>query len=60
MTTIALKYKTGLWHKLAAAFRNCIKSIKDLFSLEEVEVTFTQVGQSTRYTYTKVHHKHAA
>jgi hypothetical protein len=60
MTTIAIKHETGLLHSMAATLRNCVKRIKKLFTLEEVEVTFTQVGHSTRYSYTKISQKHAA
>ena len=47
-------------HFIANTFRKFISRIQELFSLEEVEVTFTQVGDTTRYSYTKIHHKHAA
>jgi len=60
MTTIAIMYKNSLRNRLTAMLRNCMKGIKELFSLEEVEVTFTKVGDSTRYSYTKVNHRHAA
>ncbi len=60
MTTIAIKHTTGSLKRFSYAVENCLKAIKSLFTLEEVEVTFTQVGDSTRYSYTKVTHKHAA
>ena len=60
MTTIALKQKNGWLHSAATTLRNCINGLKNLFSLEEVEVTFTKVGDSTRYSYTKVGQKRAA
>ena len=51
--------RTGRLQRLTNAINRVIANIKELFSLEEVEVTFTQVGDSTRYSYTKVEHKHA-
>ena len=60
MTSIAIKHKTGLRDKMAQVMQNGINAVKKLFSLEEVEVTFTKVGDTTRYSYTKVQHKHAA
>ncbi len=60
MTTIAMKQRARLLQKIAAVIRNGIKAINNLFSLEEVEVTFTKVGGSTRYSYTKIDHKRAA
>lgn len=44
---------TGIVNKVRAL-------IRDIFSLEEVEVTFTKVGDSTRYTYTKISHRQVA
>ena len=60
MTTVAIKHRSGKPTRLANALRNFAHSIKSLFRLEEVEVTFTKVGDSIRYSYTKINHKHAA
>ena len=37
-----------------------VNRVRDLFTPEEVEVTFTKVGNSTKYSYRKVRHKQLA
>ena len=54
------RWDTSTLRKFSHLFKKVISQLKDLFTLEEVEVTFTKVGESTRYSYTKVSHKHAA
>ncbi len=58
--TNAPKEKTGkrLW--LTDSIKALSSKVKDLFKPEEVEVTFTKVGDRTKYSYTKVDHKHLA
>ena len=50
----------GKMHFATNILRKFIGYLRELFSLEEVEVTFTKVGDATRYSYTKIHHKQAA
>ncbi len=59
MTTMALKHKTTRLSRFADTIRYLVNKIGNLFTLEEVEVTFTKVGDSTRYSYTKIENKHA-
>lgn len=47
-------------HRLMGILNRLLVQIRDIFSLEEVEVTFTKVGDSTRYSYTKTRHKQIA
>jgi len=51
--------RPGKMRQFTQAINRFIAHIRELFSLEEVEVTFTKVGDSTRYSYTKVDHEHA-
>ncbi len=44
--------KPAVLHPIAHFINRISKKIKDLFSLEEVEVTFNKEG----YTYTKIAH----
>ena len=58
--TNAPKDKNGKKQWLTDSLKALGTKVKSLFEPEEVEVTFTKVGDQTRYSYTKVDHKHLA
>ncbi len=59
-TSLRFLKRQHIRNLFSGAVSRVISYFRELFSLEEVEVTFTKVGDSTRYSYTKVEHKHAA